>query len=215
MLTAEINDQRKPKFYIPAIYPPSMWENQIPVKGNYTYEDYEKLPEGAPYQLIGGKLVITPSPIPYRQELSRELGFKLFTFVKKNDLGHVYYAPLDVYFSETDVYQPDILFIHKKREKIIGKTKIEGSPDIVIEILSPSTAYYDLRKKFRIYEKFGVKEYWIVDPELKRIEVYENENSKYKIFSEAENEGSVSSAVLKGFEVELTELFGGRRTDGA
>ena len=77
-----------------------------------------------------------------------------------------------------------------------------------MEILSPSTAYYDLRKKFRIYERFDVKEYWIVDPELKRIEVYRNENNKYIIFSEAENEGTVSSVILKGFEVELIELFG-------
>jgi len=74
---------------------------------------------------------------------------------------------------------------------------------------------YDLRKKFRVYEKSGVKEYWIIDPDLKRIEVYKNENFMYKVFSEAENEGSVSSAVLKGFEVELIELFGGRRTDSA
>jgi len=207
MLTAKIADRGKPEFFIPAVYPPSMWENTIPIKGTYTYEDYNRLPEGAPYQLIGGELIMTPSPMPYHQELSRELGFKLFSFVKKNDLGHMYYAPLDVYFSETDVYQPDILFIQKERAQIIGKTKIEGSPDIVIEILSPSTAYYDLRKKFRIYEKFGVKEYWIVDPELKRIEVYGNENSVYKIFSEAENRGSVSSMVLKGFEVELSELF--------
>ena len=213
MLTVEMNEQRKQTFFIPAIYPASMWENVIPIKERYTYEDYNKLPEGAPYQLIGGKLVMTPSPIPYHQELSRDLGFKLFTFVRENDLGHVYYAPLDVYFSETDVYQPDILFIHKKRVEIIGKTKIEGSPDIVFEILSPSTAYYDLRKKFRVYEKSGVKEYWIVDPDLKRIEVYENEKFTYKIFSEAENKGRVSSSVLKGFEVELVALFGGRRTD--
>jgi len=207
MLTANINDGEKREFFIPAIYSPSLWENKIPVKRTYTYEDYTRLPEGAPYQLIGGELIMTPSPMPYHQELSRELGFKLFSFVKENDLGHVYYAPLDVYFSETDVYQPDILFIEKKRSEIIGKTKIEGSPDIVVEILSPSTAYYDLRKKFRIYEKFGVKEYWIVDPELKRIEVYGNENSIYKVISEAENEGSVSSVVLEGFEVELAELF--------
>lgn len=213
MLTAEMNDQKDKKFFIPAIYPPSMWENVIPIKMHYTYEDYNKLPEGAPYQLIGGKLVMTPSPGPYDQEISRNLGFKLFTFTKENHLGHVYYAPLDVYFSETDVYQPDLLFIHKNREKIIGNTKIEGNPDIVFEILSPSTAYYDLRKKFRAYEKFGVKEYWIIDPDLKRIEVYENKNSTYKIFSEAENEGRVKSALLNGFEVELVEIFGDWRAD--
>ena len=164
MLTAEMNDQGKAKFFIPAVYPPSMWENVIPIKRDYTYEDYRNLPEGAPYQLIEGELILTPSPMPYHQEISRELGFRLLTFVKKNDLGHVFYAPLDVYFSERDVYQPDILFIEKDRRKIIGKTKIEGSPDIVMEILSPSTAYYDLRKKFRVYAKQGVREYWIVDP---------------------------------------------------
>ena len=102
----------------------------------------------------------------------------------------------------------------KKREKIIGNTKIEGSPDIVFEILAPSTAYYDLRKKFRTYEMSGVKEYWIIDPDLKRIEVYENKNSMYKVFSEGENEGSVSSAFLKGFEVDLAEVFGDWRADG-
>ena len=93
MLTANINDGEKREFFIPAIYSPSLWENKIPVKRTYTYEDYTRLPEGAPYQLIGGELIMTPSPMPYHQELSRELGFKLFSFVKENDLGHVYYAP--------------------------------------------------------------------------------------------------------------------------
>ena len=212
MLRENSQEQTKTKFFIPTIYPPSLWENTIPIKKTYTCEDYEKLPEGAPYQLIEGDLIMTPSPMPYHQELSRELGFRLLTFVKENDAGHVYYAPLDVCFSETDVYQPDIIFIQKERHEIIGKTKIEGTPDMVIEILSPSTAYYDLRKKFRTYEKSGVQEYWIVDPELKRIEVYENENHRYRIFSEAEEEGKVSSAILRGFEVELADIFGPSKT---
>ncbi len=94
MLATKINDAGKPKFFIPAIYPPSVWENTIPIKRTYRYEDYKQLPEGAPYQLIGGELVMTPSPMPYHQEISRELGFRLLTFVKKHDLGHVYYRLL-------------------------------------------------------------------------------------------------------------------------
>ncbi len=110
------------------------------------------------------------------------------------------------------MYQPDIIFIAKEQEGIIGKTKIEGSPTMVIEILSPSTAYYDLRKKFRIYEKYGVKEYWIIDPELRKVEVYKHENVKYGIFSEAESMGNIFSATLKGFEVALDEIFGSDHT---
>ena len=77
----------------------------------------------------------------------------------------------------------------------------------MIEILSPSTAYYDLRKKYRKYEECGVNEYWIVDPEIKKIEVFENRDRKYILFTEAEAEGSVSSSVLSKFVVSLTDIF--------
>jgi len=193
--------------YSPRFYDVSSSTGEIPEKKTYTYADYARLPEGAPYQLIGGQLIMTPSPIPYHQEISRKLEFKMLAFVEDQGLGHVYDAPLDVYFSDSDVYQPDIIFIRKEREEIIGKTKIEGAPDIIIEILSPSTAYYDLRKKYRVYEQSGVSEYWIVDPELKRIEVYENKGKKFNIYMEAEGEGKISSKVLEGFSVELDAVF--------
>ena len=189
------------------VYNVPMFECAIPEKKNYTYDDYSKLPEGAPYQLIGGQLIMTPSPVPYHQEISRNLEFKILAFVEKNKLGHVYNAPLDVYFSDTEVYQPDIIFIRKEREGIIGEIKIEEAPDIVIEILSPSTAYYDLRNKFITYETHGVSEYWIVDPGLKKIEVYENQNNRFKLHDEAEGDGRVSSKVLKGFNAALDEIF--------
>lgn len=196
-----------PGFYNQRFSDVPLFPGEIPEKKTYTYADYARLPEGAPYQLIGGQLIVTPSPTPYHQEISRKLEFKMVAFVEERDLGHVYDAPLDVYFGDSDVYQPDIIFIRKEREEIIGKTKIEGTPDIVIEILSPSTAYYDLRKKFRIYEQSGVSEYWVVDPGLKRIEVYENKGKKFNIYMEAEGEGKVSSKVLEGFGVELGEVF--------
>ena len=207
MQTVTETTKVQPGFYGPRFYDVPPFTGEIPEKNTYTYADYARLPEGAPYQLIGGQLIMTPSPIPYHQEISRNLEFKMLAFVEEQGSGHVYYAPLDVFFSDSDVYQPDIIFIRKEREEIIGKTKIEGAPDIVVEILSPSTAYYDLRKKFRVYEQSGVSEYWIVDPELKRIEVYENIGEKFNIYMEAEGEGKVSSKVLKGFSVKLEGVF--------
>lgn len=176
-------------------------------KKQYTYEDYAKLPEGAPYQLIGGELIMTPSPVPYHQIISRKIGFELVKFIEERKIGEVIYAPMDVYLSETETYQPDIIFISNERLNIIGEKKIEAAPDLVIEILSESTAYYDLRHKKRVYEKTGVKEYWIVDPIEKGIEVYENINEGFKIFSQAIEKGNVISKLLDGFEIELEKVF--------
>ena len=197
----------QPGFHRPRFYDIPSFAGEIPEKKTYTYADYARLPEGAPYQLIGGQLIMTSSPIPYHQEVLRKLGFKILVFLEKKNLGHLYYAPLDVYFSDSDVYQPDIIFIKKEREEIIGDTKIDGAPDMVIEILSPSTAYYDLRNKFRTYEQADVNEYWIVDPGHKRIEVYENKGKKFNVYMEAEGEGKISSKVLEGFSIKLSEVF--------
>ena len=176
-------------------------------KKQYTYEDYEKLPEGAPYQLIGGELVMTPSPVPYHQIISRNIGFELLKFNEQKKPGEVIFAPMDVYLSETETYQPDIIFISNERLNIIGDKKIEAAPDLVIEILSESTAYYDLKHKKRVYEKSGVKEYWIVDPMEKSIEVYENVNGEFKIFGQAMEKGRVNSKLLEEFGVELEKVF--------
>ncbi len=176
-------------------------------KRQYTYDDYAKLPEGAPYQLIGGELVMSPSPVPYHQIISGRIEFELMKFVKERKLGEVIDAPMDVYLSETETYQPDIIFISNERLSIIGEKKIEGAPDLVIEILSESTAYYDLRYKKRVYERTGVKEYWIVDPIEKSIEVYENVNGEFRIYSQAIEKGRVNSKLLERFGVELEKVF--------
>jgi len=195
------------EYLVPDMYNISALENVLPAKDIYTLEDYFKLPQGAPYQLIGGKLIMNPSPIPYHQEISRKLSQKIGSFIERNHLGTLYYAPLDVVFGEKEVYQPDIIFISNENANIIGAKNIQGPPDAVIEILSPETAYYDLREKLRVFEKCGVKEYWIVDPGLKKIDIYENQENKFKIFSEAEGEGTVSSKVLEGLSISLIEIF--------
>lgn len=173
----------------------------------YTYEDYRKLPEGAPYQLIGGMLIMTPAPSTYHQIISMKLEVKLAVFVMERDLGLVLDAPVDVYLEETETYQPDIIFIARDRQDIIKPDKINGAPDLVVEILSPGTAYYDLRKKFKVYEKTGVREYWIVDPEEQSVEVYTLQEDKFILGQKAEKQGHIHSAVVEGFTVAVENIF--------
>jgi len=182
-------------------------EIKIRPKDVYTYDDYAVLPEGTPYQLIGGKLVMTPSPTTYHQDIVICLAEKILNFNAKEKVGKIYVSPVDVYFEEKETYQPDIIFILKERLHIIELTKINGAPDLVMEILSPATAYYDLKEKFKVYARHGVKEYWIVDPKDKSIEIYEGQEGKFKQVQRAEEEGKVKSSALKGFEVELKDIF--------
>ncbi len=173
----------------------------------YTYEDYAQLPEGAPYQLIDGELVMSPAPTPRHQRISQNLNRALDRFVEDHGLGEVYCSPIDVYLSDIDTPQPDILFIAKARLDIIGEKYIEGAPDLVVEILSPSTAYYDLKKKKRLYETSGVKEYWVVDPEAQEIEVYALVEGRFELFAREAEQGVISSKLLGGFSVDLEGVF--------
>ncbi len=182
-------------------------EQIISQKEFFTREVYDLLPEGAPYQLIGGKLIMTPAPVPFHQDVSRNLEIIIYNWLKQHDFGKIYDSPIDVELNETTIVQPDLLVIKKERLDIIKEKRIVGSPDVVIEILSSENAYYDLRKKFKIYENAGIPEYWIVDPEIKSIEIYRNENGRYKLIKEVEKEGAIESEVLNGLSVDLTEVF--------
>jgi len=172
-----------------------------------TYEDYARLPEGAPYQLIGGELVMTPSPTPYHQMVSMKLELQMAGYVLEKNLGIVLYAPLDVYLEETETYQPDLIFISNERMHIIEEERIRGAPDLVVEILSPSTGYYDLRSKYRVYEKGGVREYWIVDPRHRSVQIFSLREGKFVLDQEAEEQGTVRSRVIPGFEVRVESIF--------
>ena len=174
----------------------------------FTYQDYLQFPDdGKTYQIIEGELHMTPAPVPYHQSISRNLEHILWGFVRKKDLGKVYYAPCDIVFSEENVVQPDIFFISKEREHIIGEKYIHEAPDLIIEILSPRTKELDQKLKAKLYETFGVKEYWLVDPEKKEIEVLtltQEGYSSFGVFTE-----SLSSPILKGLTVGLSEVFQG------
>jgi Uma2 family endonuclease len=177
-------------------------------KREYTYTDYAALPEGSPYQLIAGQLTMTPAPTPYHQQVAIRLEYLLVDFLSiKQKIAEVLHAPVDVYFDEHEVYQPDIIAILRDRLEIIGEAKIEGAPDLVVEILSPSTAYYDLRHKRDVYANSGVKEYWIVDPLEKNIEVYQNRNGNFELFGKAVSGGEVMSRLFKDLTIRSAEIF--------
>jgi Uma2 family endonuclease len=172
-----------------------------------TYEDYAKLPEGAPYQLIGGELVLSPAPSLKHQRVARKLATKMTVFAEDRDLGEVYHAPTDVYFNEEETYQPDIVFIPWDRESILDDGKVNGAPDLVVEVLSPSTANDDLITKFQTYERYGVKEYWIIDPKDNSIKVYLHNEGRLSLGQVVQCHGLIESKVLSGFAVEAEYLF--------
>ena len=173
----------------------------------YTYEDYLKIDDGNQYELIGGKLILVPAPKTFHQELSGELYSAIKEFVRKNSLGKVLFAPTDVLLSETEKPQPDILFISKERLHIITEMYVQGAPDLVVEILSPSTGKNDKVKKSRMYYKHGVKEYWIVDPDHKTIEVFIPGEKNWNLFQSYDDEDTLTSPLLSGLEIQLRDIF--------
>ena len=176
-------------------------------KTKYTYEDYLKTPDDKRYELIEGELLMTPSPVTKHQRISRKIAFVIETFVTGNNLGEVFYAPFDVYLDNENVVQPDILFISKERSSITGEKNIQGAPDLVIEIISESTAYRDLVQKKKLYAKFGIKEYWITIPEEGSIEIYILKDNTYQPYKTYKKDDILESPCLKGLKMGLKEIF--------
>jgi Uma2 family endonuclease len=176
-------------------------------KKKYTVDDYMMLEEGAPFQLINYDLIMSPAPIPEHQIISGRL-FNTISFflMQSNNYGIAMYAPVDVCFDEGNVVQPDLLYIPDSRKEIIQK-RIEGAPDLIIEILSPSNAYYDLRQKKDIYQKFGVKEYIIVDPVAFNCELYILKDGAYQLQQKAEKAEKLNSVLLSGLSFDLSKIF--------
>lgn len=135
-------------------------------------EVYKSLPEGTLIQLIENNLIMTPAPSYSHQDVQSNIIKSIFLFLHENDMGKLVVAPLDVYLDEENVFQPDIMFISKSNFDIIQKDGLHGSPDMIIELSSPASAKYDLHQKKNVYERSGVKEYWIVDPENKVAQGY-------------------------------------------
>ncbi|SFR01382.1 Uma2 family endonuclease [Desulfoscipio geothermicus] len=173
---------------------------------NYTVEDYMKLNDGKRYELIGGELIVVPSPRPRHQRISAKILLQLGKYIENNPVGEVYSAPIDIVL-DNHVVQPDILFVSNDRLDIIGELNIQGAPDLVVEILSPSTAAHDKKKKGQLYFKYGVKEYWLVDPETKFIDVFVAGEKEWRWIGAFDQEDVLTTTLLPGLKISLSKIF--------
>jgi len=173
----------------------------------YTYKDYLLIDDDKRYEILRGGLIMVPAPFTIHQRLLRNIEDILWNFVKEKKLGEVLVAPTDVVLSEDIVVQPDILFISKEGLDIIKEAAIMGSPDLIVEIISPSSASYDTVEKRDIYEEYGVKEYWLVFPQEKAIEVLTLEDGVYRELCKGRKTGVVRSKIIVGLEVDLKDVF--------
>jgi len=173
----------------------------------YTYKDYLLIDDDKRYEILRGGLIMVPAPFTIHQRLLRNIEDILWNFVKEKKLGEVLVAPTDVVLSEDIVVQPDILFISKEGLDIIKEAAIMGSPDLIVEIISPSSASYDTVEKRDIYEEYGVKEYWLVFPQEKAIEVLALEDGVYRELCKGRKTGVVRSKIIVGLEVDLKDVF--------
>ncbi len=173
-----------------------------------TYDDYQHLPDdGNRYEIIGGELFMAPSPNTKHQKISANLFFLLKAYIVKHNLGELLYAPMDVILSMTDVVEPDLLFIDKRHREIITEKNIVAAPDLVVEILSESTEEIDRNEKKELYEKYKVKEYWMVNPEKQQVEQYVLSEEMLELKGIFNKSDSLTSHVVTGFEIQLEKVF--------
>jgi Uma2 family endonuclease len=173
-----------------------------------TAEDYRALPEhGHRYQLIQGELSMAPAPNRYHQEISANIEFLLRRYLEVHPIGKLYDAPFDVYLTEHNVFQPDILFVANDRLGILTEEGAAGAPTLVVEILSPRTAALDRTAKKQVYAESGVEELWLVDPESKRVEIYRLQQDPHHPAATWTEQDRFSSVCFPGLEIGGLELF--------
>jgi Uma2 family endonuclease len=169
-----------------------------------TYDDYVLIPDdGRRHEIIDGEHYVNPSPNTKHQAVLMNLALALGTFVRAHHVGRVYVAPFDVVLSAHDVLQPDLLFLTREREALLTTANLQGAPNLVIEILSPSTRKLDETLKMKRYDRFGVDEYWLVDPHAEAVVVYRRASSLERM----ETPDPLTSPLLPGFALDVRDVF--------
>ena len=176
-----------------------------------TYEDYLQFPEdGKRHELIDGEHYVTPTPNLKHQAISVNLAGLIWSYLQQHPIGRVYTAPLDVIFSDFDVVEPDVLYIsHERKANLQPSQWVKGAPDLVVEIGSPSTRKRDETTKRRLYERFGVSEYWVIDPELDAIKVFRHVDDRYQRTAELTLEAgdTLTTPLLPDLLLPLSKIF--------
>lgn len=171
-----------------------------------TLADYERIPDdGNRHEIVEGEEFVTPAADVGHQRTSRKLEFLLEQHVASRGLGEVFDAPIDVVLSDGDVVQPDLLFVSRERAAIVGVRNVQGAPDLIVEILSPSTAAVDRTIKLELYARAGVREYWIVDRDARLVEVHVFGPTRHHRVHD--DRGAVRSDVLPSLSVRVADIF--------
>ena len=180
----------------------------MPVDTRLTYDDFCLLPEdGKRREIIAGELLVTPSPqLPHQRAVTR-LTIRLGEFVASHHLGEVFVSPFDVVFSEFDVVEPDLLYISNARAGVLTGKNVQGAPDLVVEVLSETTVRADRSIKLKLYGKFGVEEYWIIDPNGPSAEIYRRGEEGLNLVAKLSAADALSSPLLPGFTLPLRNLI--------
>ena len=175
-----------------------------------TYDDLLDMPDdGQRYDIIGGELVVTPSPTANHQRVLKQLVRILDDFADETGSGELFFAPFDVVLGPHDIVEPDLVFISSGQGRVPGEHhKFEGSPVLVVEVVSPSSRQIDRVKKMALYARSGVPEYWIADPEERKLVVNVLEGQTY-VSVPPDAEGWFTSRALRGLRVDPTTVFSG------
>ena len=176
-----------------------------------TYDDFLLFPDdGKRHELIDGEHYVTASPNTKHQRVSGNLYWLIRGYLEEHRIGRIFYAPFDVVFSHFDVVEPDLLYMSNARAaEILTAQHVKGSPQLVIEIGSPSTRGRDETIKRRLYERSAVDEYWVVDPDVDLVRVYRRTGNRFAGPTELSLEAGdvLTTALLPGVQLRLAEIF--------
>jgi Uma2 family endonuclease len=178
------------------------------ISTKFTYEDLQHVPpDRNRYEIVDGELFVTPAPRPLHQRIVLNLSAELRQFVRKHRIGEVFVAPLDVMFASTTVLEPDVIFVSQARLHIIGERNLSGPPDLVVEVLSESTAKLDREIKPKQYALYGVPEFWRVDPEGKSVEIFRLKEGEYELAARLGFGETVSSPLFPGLSLPVSSFW--------
>ncbi len=173
----------------------------------WTYAEYAAIPQDSQrYEVLWGELIVAPSPGEPHQRFGGSLHVVLWNFVAARGMGRIYSAPFDVELSPHNIVQPDVLFVSEARMGIIHESRVIGAPDLVVELLSPSTAAVDRAKKRDAYADAGVPHYWIADPRYPSIEAYQLAGDTYRLLARAEGEEPFTPEMFPGLSFTPQQL---------
>lgn len=172
------------------------------------YKDYEALPnDGRRYEIHEGELSVMPAPSPLHQETLLNLGVILREHVVRHGLGKVFIAPLDVILADITIVQPDLVFVANHRLALITSRGVDGTPTLLIEVVSPSSVHTDRHTKFQIYARHGVPYYWIVDPDTRVAEAYELAGQAYGLAARASADETLTAPPFPDLIVPLPSVW--------